>query len=331
MKAWKNIFTHRTELVALEVGASSGRVALVGRDGSRVSHAADLPGTTLEAAGSADFRESLSDWVHESGAAGLRCRILLGASFFRSDSASLPNMSEDELSSSARFEAIDRLDLDEAQAVIHHVPMGSSAGLRQVLLVAARADQIRRVAEFAMEAGLLPESIEHTALAAARGTLHWEQAMAGELVAMLHVEPSVATLSVWRSGSLFALRTLEGDWSLSAESLASHVAESSEEIPLEPVAASCTWRWSALAEETLRALRQSCGETIWPSCLSISGAVASEPELIRAVGGVCGVPTIATDCRQWKCAGVSHAGAAWAALIGGASIEAPGVRNRRAA
>lgn len=331
MKAWKNILTHRTGLVALEVGSTAGRVALVGNVGSGASHASDLPGTDLEAAGSAAFREALSAWVHEAGAGGFRCRITLGASFFHCDSASLPNMSDDELASSARFEAIDRFGLDEAQAVIHHVPMGSSGGRRHVVLIASRSDQVRRVAELAMEAGLLPESIEHSALAAARGTLLWEPAMAGEFVSALHVEPSVATLSTWRSGSLFALRTLEGDWSMPAVSVASHASEATEEIPLEPVATSCTWRWSALAEETLRALRQSCGESNWPSCLAISGAVAAEPELIRAVGGVCGVPTIATDCRQWKCAGLQQAGSAWAALIGGASVEAPVTHNRRAA
>lgn len=331
MKAWKNILTQRTGLVALELGTSAGRVALVGGGGSSESRVSELPGTDLEAAGSAACREALEAWVRENGAGGLRCRITLGASFFRCDSTSLPNMSDDELASSARFEAIDRFGLEEAQAVIHHVALGSSTGRRQVALLAAREDQVRRAAEIAMEAGLLPESIEHSAIAAARGTLRGEQAMSGEFVSALHIEPSVATLTVWRAGSMIALRTMEGDWSMSADSVASHAPVASDEIPLEPVAASCSWRWSALAEETLRALRQSCGESSWPSCLAISGAVAAEPELVRAVGGVCGVPTIAVDCRSWKCAGIQVAGAAWASLIGAASVETAVTQNRRAA
>lgn len=331
MKSWKNILMQRKGVVALELGISAGRVALVDGNCLSGSHASDLPGTDLEAAGSAACREALDAWVREAGASGLRCRITLGVSFFRCESTSLPNMSDDELASSARFEAIDRFGLDEVQAVIHHVPMASSAGRRHVALLAAHADQVRRAAEIAMEAGLLPESIESAALAAARGTLRWEQAMSGEFVSALHIEPSVATLSVWRAGSMVALRTMEGDWSMSATSVASHAPVASDEIPLEPVAASCSWRWSALAEETLRALRQSCGESSWPSCLAISGAVAAEPELIRAIGGVCGVPTIAVDCRQWKCAGMQGAGPAWAALIGAASVETAATQNRRAA
>jgi hypothetical protein len=131
---------------------------------------------------------------------------------------------------------------------------------------------------------------------------------------------------------MVALRTKKGDWSMSTNSVASHVTEVSEEIPLEPVAASCSWRWSALAEETLRALRQSsCGESSWPSCLAISGTVAAEAELVRAVGGVCGVPTIAVDCRAWKSAGIQDAGPAWASLIGAASVETAVTQNRRAA
>ena len=130
MKAWKNILTQRTGLVALELGTSAGRVALVGGGGSSESRVSELPGTDLEAAGSAPCREALEAWVRENGAGGLRCRITLGASFFRCDSTSLPNMSDDELASSARFEAIDRFGLEEAQAVIHHVALGSTTGRR---------------------------------------------------------------------------------------------------------------------------------------------------------------------------------------------------------
>jgi hypothetical protein len=331
MKAWKNILTQRTGLVALELGTSAGRVMLVGGNGSDGARVSDLPGCDLEAAGSAACREALSAWVRAARVEGLRCRIVLGASFFRCDSTSLPNMSDEELSSSARFEAIDRFGLDEAQAVIHHVAMGSTTGRRQVALLAARADQVRRAAEIAMEAGLLPESIEHAALAAARGTLRFEQAMAGEFVSALHIESSIATLTVWRSGDLAAIRSVEGDWSMSPVSASANEPEALDVIPLEPVAPSCSWRWSALAEETLRALRQSCGESNWPSCLAISGGAAAESELIRAVGGVCGVPTIAVDCRQWKCPGVQGTGPAWASLIGSAVIEAREMQNRRAA
>lgn len=332
MKVWNNILTQRTGLVALELDTVAGRVALVGGRGGDASGPSNLPGCDLEAAGSAACREALVEWVRASGAAGLRCRIALGASFFRCDSTTLPNMSDEELASSARFEAIDRFGLDESQSVIQHIAMGSSAGRRHVALLAARSDQVRRAAEITLEAGLLPESIEHSALTAARGALRWESAMAGEFVSALHIESSVATLSVWRAGSLVAVRTMAGDWNVSSNGkLQAQEPEALDAIPLEPVAAPCSWRWSALAEETLRALRQSCGESSWPSCLAISGGAAAEPELIRAVGGVCGVPTVAVECGQWKLSGLRFTGPSWASLAGSVVVDSVATQERRAA
>jgi len=332
MKVWNNILTQRTGLVALELDTVAGRVALVGGRGGDASGPSNLPGCDLEAAGSAACREALVEWVRASGAAGLRCRIALGASFFRCDSTTLPNMSDEELASSARFEAIDRFGLDESQSVIQHIAMGSSAGRRHVALLAARSDQVRRAAEITLEAGLLPESIEHSALTAARGALRWESAMAGEFVSALHIESSVATLSVWRAGSLVAVRTMAGDWNVSSNGkLQAQEPEALDAIPLEPVAAPCSWRWSALAEETLRALRRSCGESSWPSCLAISGGAAAEPELIRAVGGVCGVPTVAVECGQWKLSGLRCTGPSWASLAGSVVVDSVATQERRAA
>jgi hypothetical protein len=331
MKAWRSILTQRTGVVALELDTVAGRVALVGGRGGDAADPSSRPGCALEAAGSAACREALAEWVRASGVAGLRCRIALGASFFRCDSTTLPNMSDEELASSARFEAIDRFGLDESQSVIQHIPMGSAAGRRHVALLAARSDQVRQAAEITLAAGLLPESIEHSALTAARGALRWESAMAGEFVSALHIESSIATLSVWRAGSLVAVRTMAGDWNVSPNKVPMQESGALDTIPLEPVAAPCSWRWSALAEETLRALRQSCGESSWPSCLAISGAAAAEPELIRAVGGVCGVPTVAVECGQWGLAGLRCTGPSWASLAGSVVVDSPATQERRAA
>jgi hypothetical protein len=124
---------------------------------------------------------------------------------------------------------------------------------------------------------------------------------------------------------------MAGDWNVSPNKVPMQESGALDTIPLEPVAAPCSWRWSALAEETLRALRQSCGESSWPSCLAISGAAAAEPELIRAVGGVCGVPTVAVECGQWGLAGLRCTGPSWASLAGSVVVDSPATQERRAA
>lgn len=315
MKGLRTIFTKRHGTVALELGAVAGRVALAPVDGDGWQRGTELPGCDLDAAGVSACREALTAWVRAADATGLRCRITLGASFFRTDTATLPGMTDQELASSARFEAIDRFGLDESRAVIQHALLGASEGRRSVLLLAASLEQVRRAAEIAMEAGLLPEAIEHAALAAARGSLRGEPSLGGEIVATLHVEASVATLAVWKGGDLAALRSIQGDWSAASQASepSSHDLDT---IPLEPVASDAGWRWSSLAEETLRCLRQACGEASWPSCLAVSGAAAAAPDLVRAVGGVCGLPTVAVDCARWSEGAPRSAGPEWAPVMG---------------
>jgi len=231
MKALKDILTSRDGTVVLSIDATKGCVAIESAAGIR--YAADLPGCGLDPAeDQTGLATALQEWARGARAERMRCRIALGSAFFRVDTATLPSMSEAELASSARFEALDRFGLEDAQAIVQHVVLGGSGGRRSVALVAARLDIVRRVAEIAMGAGLLPESIEHASLTAARGAMRWESAMSGDLVAALHVEPSLATMSLWRSGQLAALRTIAGDWSTGAGQEDASVIDDQGTIPL---------------------------------------------------------------------------------------------------
>lgn len=326
MKAFTNILANRDGAVTLAIDATAGCVAIEGAAGVR--HATELPGCGSDTAdGASALSAALQEWTGAAHAERMRCRIALGSAFFRIDTATLPAMSESELASSARFEALDRFGLEDSQAVVQHVVLGETGGRRNVALVAARLDVVRRIAEIAMGAGLLPESIEHSALTAARGAMRWESAMSGERVAALHVEPTLATLSLWRSGRLAALRTISGDWSTASDE---SIVDALDTIPLEPVA-SGGWRWSSLAEETLRSLRQACGDAAWPSALAVSGAAAAQAELVRAVGGVCGTPTFPVDCGAWGGRRACRLGPSWASMLGAGVASEQAIDERRAA
>jgi len=314
--------------VAIEVDSGGSKAALVLAARGTLESCVDLPGCDLESAGSNACRRALADWVQRAGVAGARCRLVLGGTFFRVDTASLPAMDDRELASSARFEAMDRFGLDEEHAIIQHIALASTSGRRSVAILAASGDRVRRAAQIVLEAGLMPESIEYAALSAARGVLLWESAAERELVAMLHVEPSVATISIWRDGELQHLRSLTGDWS-SAASVS--VPNQIDEITLEPMAADVGWRWSAMAEETLRTLRQSCGESAWPKRIFITGCVGDAPDLVRALSGVCAVPTAVVDCADWSLGSAQCRGAGWATLLGTAATPEDASVARRVA
>lgn len=332
MKNLKDMLARREGLVALEVGTDSAHVALIGASGSELAAWRDLPGIGEGGADSAKCRDALAQWAREQGAEGLPCRIALGGAFFQVDTATLPAMNEEELASSAHYEAMDRFSIEEGRSVIQHVVLGTAAGRCTVALLAAPADQVRRVADMVMQAGLLPMSIENSALSAARGALRWERSMSGQLVAALHIEPTVATVSLWRDGNLAALRRIDGNWGCEAQAPGSaEVSADADTIALEPVTAECGWRWSALAEETLRTLRQACGDGVWPSCLAVSGTAATHGELIRAVGGVCGMQTLAVECDAWIHHGASRVDASWAASLGVGAMTETGVASLRRA
>jgi hypothetical protein len=330
MKAMKDILAKRGGTVALSLEASAGHIAIADEAGASIRDGSELPGCSLEATDTTAFREAIRVWVRAARAEGMRCRVAMGASFFRVDTATLPSMSESELASSARFEALDRFGLEASEAVIQHLVTGETAGGREVALFAAPLAQVRRLAEIVMEAGLLPESVEHAAVTAARGAMRSERGMSADLVASMHVEPTVATLTLWRAGRLAAIRSIAGDWK-SQPQVESHVSvEDPDAIPLEPVA-TCGWRWSALAEETLRSLRRACSDTEWPACLAVSGLAARDADLVRAVGGVCGLPTVAADCGSWVHATSCRLDPSWAPMLGVATPVAAESNIRKAA
>ena len=328
MKAMHHILAKRGGLVVLSLEAGASRIAIADEMTGMIREVTVLPGWSAEAAET--LREPLQQWVRATHTQGMRCRIALGASFFQVDTATLPSMSETETASSVRFESLGRFGLEETEAVLQHLVLGESAGGREVALFAARRPLVHRLAEIVMEAGLLPESIEHAALTAARGALHGEQALSGDLVACMHIEPNVATLTVWRGRRLVSIRPIAGDWKIEPRTSSGSPVEDPDAIPLEPVA-SCVWRWSALAEETLRSLRRACGESEWPACLGFSGDASSEPDLLRAVGGVCGLPTMAVDCGAWMHASSMHLGPGWAPMLGTTSPKPFESGARRAA
>jgi hypothetical protein len=330
MKAMGNILAKRDGLIVLSLGASASHIALADESAGTIRDKTQLPGWSPESAEISALGESVRQWVRAHRAEGMRCRLALGASFFQVDTATLPSMSEADTASSVRFESLGRFGLEASEAVLQHLVIGESAAGREVALFAAPLQLVRKVAETVMEAGLMPEAIEHGALTAARGALQFEGAMRGELVACMHVEPTVATLTVWRGGRLCSIRPITGHWVTEPHALSGSSSDDPDSIPLEPVA-SCGWRWSALAEETLRSLRRACGESGWPACLAFSGEAAGESDLLRAVGGVCGLPTIAVDCGAWVHGAATHLGPAWAPMLGAANLVAAGSRVRRAA
>ena len=314
--------------VAVELVSTGSKAALVQAARGALESCVELPGCDLESAGSNACRSALADWVDRTVLSGARCRIVLGGEFFRVDTANLPAMNDQELASSARFEAMDRFGLDEEHAIIQHIALGTDSGRRSVAMLAAPIDRVRRAAQIVLEAGLMPDSIEHAALAAARGVLAWDAASRSALVAMLHVESSVATISIWRDGVLHNLRALVGDW---GSAIAAPTHARTDEIALEPIAADTGWRWSAMAEETLRTLRQTCGEASWPSRLLITGCMGEAPDLVRALGGVCAIPTVVVDCADWSLGSSDATGPGWATLLGTVAAEEAAVAARRVA
>lgn len=322
----------RQATVAVDFGADAVRVAALrrGPDGRwSVAHAFTLPAVDLAQGMPASVLQTFAARVRAAGLRGCGARVTVRTAAFQTDTASLPALEESELAASARFEAIGRLGVDETDTVIRHLTLGGTGDARQVLLLTLPMLTARHAAEAVVASGLRPGSVEHAALAALDGVQGNQSATAEGLTALVHAENGSATVMLLRAGRVTFLRALRGEWKASAAPVPPVDARSQDgDIPLDPVDTDAGWRWSSLAEDTLRCLRQACGDGAWPDHLVVSGAAACDRGLIEALGGVCGTPVTAASCDTWAQSSITL-DAGWAACLGAAMHErAP---RRRAA
>ena len=333
MKSFRNILGAGSCTVALDLGADATRLLVLApapHIGWRSMAACVLAPIDLTHELPQHVAATLAERVRELGLRGAACRVTISTDMFRADTASLPSMSDDELCASARFEAQDRFGVEPSEYALQHVPMHTSGGGRGVLLLAASKPLVRRAVEAVVGAGMMPMSVEHAAIAALRGIERWHGESQVGLVACLHVEPRMATLSLLQDGCLWQMRCMKGDWNAVASAPRAPEAVS-DAIPLEPIETASPWRWSCLAEETLRCLRQSCGEQVWPARMVVSGPCADDTSLLDALHGVCGVCVAGAGSGRWGDGEPNLAGEAWASAMGAASLHVRTSSSRRAA
>jgi hypothetical protein len=312
----------RQATVAVDFGLDAVRVAMLrgSTDGAmQVQQAFTLPAVDLGHGVPESTMESFRARIRAAGVTGCHARITLPAPAFQS-----------ELAASARFEAIGRLGIDETSTIIRHLALGGTADARQVLLLTLPMRTASHAVEMAVAAGLQPESVEHAAFAALHGVATNRAEAGSGFTALLHAEPRSATLILQRDEQVVFMRSLRGEWVIGAPRTAAPATHHEGDIPLEPVDDGSAWRWSSLAEETLRCLRQGCGDAAWPDRLVVSGPLACDRSLVEALRGVCGMPVEAADCASWSKASITL-DAGWGACLGAAGRERAAMRGRRAA
>ncbi|MFM7809999.1 MAG: type IV pilus biogenesis protein PilM [Planctomycetota bacterium] len=334
MNALLNKLGTRQSTVAIDFGAEAVRVSALHHDAGGawvVRSVFTLPSVDLAQGMPASVVHAFAERVRSMGLRGCRARVTISAIGFQTETATLPTLKEDELAASARFEAIGRLGVDETDTIIRHHALGGTGETSKVLLLTLPMLTARHAAEAVVAAGLHPESVEHAALAALSGVCQHQRGPESGLIAVLHVEPRAATVMLHRDGQLIFLRALRGEWTvLPAQAPAFDATMHEGDIPLESQDSDAGWRWSSLAEETLRCLRQGCGEAAWPERMFLSGAAACDRSLADALQGVCGMPVSAVACRGWAKAEMSL-DAGWAACLGAATHDRARVSTRRAA
>lgn len=330
MDAIRNMLKGRNVSAAIDFAAD--RTRLLVQEGPRV-HAVELPGADLATGARDSVIDALRQKVAEFRMRDGRCRVSVAASCFRCEMATLPAMTDAELSSSARFEAMDRFGVEPSDAVIRHLPLGNARGSgRSVLLLALPMGTARHAAEAVMAAGLRMDSLEHAAISGLRAASALDPAMATGSSAWLTVEPRVASLLVQHDGELRFMRDFEGEWAVSPRThTRTRVAVRKDEdsIPLAPAdEPDESWRWSCLAEEVLRSLRHAGEGDAWPARLVVAGGTA-DASLCDALSGVCGIDASLAPCATWGRAEGTR-DHAWAAAMG-ATLECRADGARRAA
>jgi len=336
MQRFKNILGSRQTIVSVDFGTDAVRVIALHQDADgawRHQAAFTLPAIALDRPIADHLALGFREKIREHGLDGARCRVTLSANNFHSDLAQLPVMNDAELAAAARFEALDRFGVDEADVVIQHVTLvQQSTDHRDVMLLAVPQKIVRNAAQAVSAASLSVESVEHAAFTALRGISRWQNQTQIGLVAALHLESTVATLMLMRDGVLAHARCIKGDWSAAlAQAPTPYGAHDADSIPLDPIDSSKSWRWSCLAEETLRCLRHACGETMWPTHLIVSGPAAGDDSMLKALQGVCGLPACCADSDRWMQGSNNLQGEAWASALGAASLDIKYMEVRRAA
>lgn len=300
--------------LAIDLGSESVRILRVDSDGVRQVIALQRPTET-----------ELRSAVRSEGLQGSACRITLPTRLFRIEAAALPPMSEVERERSARFEAMDRFGLDPEAAIVRHVPLGGDG--RQVLLMAAEVATMSTALRPVLQAGLLPHAVEPAAWSAIRGLTRWGAVPHGERTAFIHLEPDVASLAVIHQGVVESFRCIHGQWSETMATRSRSLPHDEGELPLEPDGEG--WRWSALAEEMVRALRGPRDSADWPSRMLLAGMEADDAELARTLSGVCGLAVMAAGSARWL-GGSDLRGEGWAAAAGSAAVIEASMHRRAA-
>ena len=335
MRHFQNILTKQTTAIAVDFAADALRCIAIEQavDGTWTRRVAfELPPAPLDRSMDDSALREFSARVSEAGLTGCKCRVTIASHLFRMEMAQLTSMSENELAKSAHFEAIDRFNVNAADVMIQHASLPcTTAGKSALLLLSVPLLYIRNATQAAMAAGLSPCSIENAACAALHGAELRHDGFNIGLIAFMHIEPQQAVLLLMKDGQLQSVRAMQGDWAVAAPSTEVATNTTDNSLALEPVASEGAWRWSSLAEETLRCMRQACVESSLPTRMLVTGAPSSDHELLETFRGVCGLESVSLNSAGWSKGAEKLTSDTWAAALGAASLDFKNISSARAA
>ena len=335
MRHFQNILTKQTTAIAVDFAADALRCIAIEQavDGTWTRRVAfELPPAPLDRSMDDSALREFSAKVSEAGLTGCKCRVTIASHLFRMDMAQLTSMSENELAKSARFEAIDRFNVNEADVMIQHASLPcKTAGKSALLLLSVPLLYIRNATQAVMAAGLSPCSIENAAYAALHGAELRHDGFNTGLIAFMHIEPQQAVLLLMKDGQLQSVRAMQGDWAVAAPSTEVATNTNDNSVGLEPVASEGAWRWSSLAEETLRCMLQACVASSLPTRMLVTGAPSSDHELLETFRGVCGLESVSLNSAGWSKGAEKLTSDTWAAALGAASLDFKNISSVRAA
>ena len=147
----------------------------------------------------------------------------------------------------------------------------------------------------------------------------------------MHIEPQQAVLLLMKDGQLQSVRAMQGDWAVAAPSTEVATNTNDNSVGLEPVASEGAWRWSSLAEETLRCMLQACVASSLPTRMLVTGAPSSDHKLLETFKGVCGLESVSLNSAGWSTGAEKLTSDTWAAALGAASLDFKNISSARAA
>jgi len=334
MRHFQNILTKQTTAIAVDFADDALRCIAIEQatDGTWTRRVAfGLPAAPLDRSMDDSALREFSAKVSEAGLNGCKCRVTIASHLFRMDMAQLPTMNEQELAASARFEAIGRFGVNAADVMIQHVSLPCKTAGRCALLLSVPLLIIRNATQAVMAAGLSPCSIENAAYAALHGAELRHDGFNTGMIAFMHIEPQQAVLLLMKDGQLQFVRAMQGDWAVAAPSTEVATNTTDNSLALEPVASQDAWRWSSLAEETLRCMRQACVGSNLPTQILVTGAPSSDHELLETFKGVCGLESVSLNSAGWSTGAEKLTSDTWAAALGAASLDFKNISSARAA